>query len=76
MAKYTIYQGVMNGMGEGDMTEVASANTLKEARKLFNKLKRDTKGWVKKGKHNYLETNLYMDDYGEELLYDSYSIEF
>ena len=62
--KYTIYQGVMSESGVGDMDAVGHANTLAEARKIFNKVKKDTKGWVKKFKNNFLETHLWnnIDD--------------
>lgn len=56
--KYVIMQGVMTASGCGDYYQVACVGTLKEARKLFNRLKRDTKGWVKNGNNSYLETFL------------------
>ena len=56
--KYVIYQGVISASGCGDYYPMVYASTLKEARKLFNKLKKDTKGWVKKGNNSYLETEL------------------
>lgn len=56
--KYSIMQGVMSESGCGDYYEVANASNLKEARKLFNKLKKDTKGWIKNGNNSYLETSL------------------
>ncbi len=56
--KYSIMQGVMSESGCGDYYEIANASNLKEARKLFNKLKKDTKGWVKNGNNSYLETSL------------------
>lgn len=63
--KYAIMQGVMSASGCGDYYEVACGSNLKEARKLFNKLKRDTKDWIKNGSGSYLETVLKRryDDY-------------
>lgn len=56
--KYVIYQGVISASGCGDYYPMVYASTLKEARKLFNKLKKDTKGWVKNGNNSYLATSL------------------
>ena len=52
---YEIYQGSMTSSGSGDNCIVAEATTIKEAKKLFNSLKRDTKGWIIP-EHGYLET--------------------
>lgn len=60
--KYVITQGVMTASGCGDMGIMAFASTLKEARKLFNKLKKDTKGWIKDGRNSYLATSLELDN--------------
>ena len=56
--KYVIYQGVMNSSGYGDTYAMAYADTLAEAKKIFNKLKKDIKGWVKYGCGSYLTTSL------------------
>lgn len=55
---YIIMQGVKTASGCGDCDTIAYTSTLKEARKLFNKLKKDTKGWIKNGNNSYLETEI------------------
>ena len=62
--KYVILQGVMSATGRGDLYTMAYADTLKEANKIFNKLKKDGTdwGWVKDGANSYLETILKIND--------------
>ena len=64
---YTVCQGVLNEHGTGDMDVVATVDTLQEARKIYDKVKRDTKGWVKKYAKNYLATWVCENDEGEPL---------
>ena len=59
--KYVIYQGVMNSSGCGDTYAMAYADTLAEAKKIFNKLKKDIKGWVNNGHGSYLGTSLELN---------------
>ena len=68
--KYVIYQGVMSASGCGDYYAMAYASTLKEARKLFNRLKKDTKGWIKQGNNSYLETSLERKNYDDGSRYN------
>ena len=59
--KYVVYQGVMNFSGYGDTYAMAYADTLAEAKKIFNKLKKDVNGWVRNGHGSYLSTFLELN---------------
>ena len=55
MKKYQILQGKFTSSGCGDYTIVAEVDTLKEAKREFEALKYDTKGW-NLSPHEVLET--------------------
>ena len=64
--KYVILQGVQSASGCGDLNAVAYADTLQEAKKLFNKWKKDIKGYSKGSRGSYVYTTLELNNNPDE----------
>lgn len=71
MKKYIIEQARISSIGTGDYHVIYETDNLKEAIKMFNKVKHDKSGWTNT-KHCYLETMLQedKDNYLEPIKYE------
>lgn len=72
--KYVIYQGVMNSTGCGNLYPMGYASTKAEAKKIFNKLKKNIKGWINKGHGSYLTTSLELNIENDYNIIDYFTI--
>ena len=74
--KYLVVKGSLNSMGGGSYWEEGRFTNLKEARKFFNKIKRDTKG-ISNSHYGYVETliqkAIVVDD-DLDFIVDSYKV--
>ena len=64
--KYTVCQGKMARSGEGDFVYEEYFNNLASAKKFFNEIKNDKRGWGSFKNGEYLETFLVLNDNFDE----------
>lgn len=71
--KYSIYQGLITSGGVGNYYEAYSCNNKAELKKIFNRIKRDKKGWTWRP-GSYLQTYM-VNNLTDEIIVE-YRVEY